>query len=79
MPFVTFGTSLPSKCKLPTIAQPVGILISIPLTAWLIKVIEKRTLMLIAIGAFVITYSIPAPVEDPGGTAGSRDLSLWRA
>ena len=56
--FRYFWNLTPEQMQMPTIAQPVGILISIPLTAWLIKVIEKRTLMLIAIGAFVITYSI---------------------
>ena len=57
--FRYFWNLTPEQMQMPTIAQPVGILISIPLTAWLIKVIEKRTIMLITIGAFVITYSIP--------------------
>ena len=57
--FRYFWSLTPEQMQMPTIAQPVGILISIPLTAWLIKVIEKRTIMLITIGAFVITYSIP--------------------
>ena len=56
--FRYFWNLTPEQMQMPTIAQPVGILISIPLTAWLIRVIEKRTLMFIAIGAFVITYSI---------------------
>ena len=57
--FRYFWNLTPEQMQMPTIAQPVGILISIPLTAWLIKVIEKRTIMLITIGAFVVTYSIP--------------------
>ncbi len=56
--FRYFWNLSPEQMQLPTVAQPVGILISIPLTAWLIKVVEKRTLMLIAISAFVVTYSI---------------------
>ena len=57
--FRYFWNLTPEQMQIPTVAQPFGILISIPLTAWLIKVVEKRTIMLITIGTFVVTYSIP--------------------
>lgn len=57
--FRYFWNLTPEQMQMPTVAQPIGILISIPLAAWMSKVVEKRTIMLVAIGAFVITYSIP--------------------
>ena len=55
--FRYFWNLTPEQMQMPTVAQPVGMLISIPLAMWLIKVVEKRTIMFIAVGVFVITYS----------------------
>ena len=57
--FRYFWNLTPGQMQMPTVAQPFGMLLSIPLAAWLVRVVEKRTLMLIAIGAFVCAYGIP--------------------
>ena len=72
--FRYFWDLTPEQMRMPTIAQPVGILISIPLTARLVKVMEKRNMMLVAVGIFTITYSIPPLLKimgilPPGGFA----------
>ena len=55
----------PEQIQMPTVAQPVGMLISIPLAMWLIKVVEKRSIMFIAIGVFVITYGTIPLLKSP--------------
>ena len=49
----------PEQMQMPTVAQPAGMLISVPLSLWLIKVIEKRTIVLIEIGALSIAFGVP--------------------
>ena len=49
----------PDQIKLPTTAQPIGMLCSIPLAMWLIKFVEKRTIAFIQIAALMIAFGIP--------------------
>ena len=59
----------PEQMQLPTVAQPVGMMISIPLSIWLVKTVEKRTIMFVAIFGFAITYSILPFLKDLGALA----------
>ena len=56
----------PEQMQIPTVIQPIGMIMSIPLAMWLVKVIEKRTMMLIAIGAFATAYGVPPLLRSLG-------------
>ncbi len=59
----------PEQMQLPTVAQPVGMMISVPLSIWLVKTVEKRTIMFVAIFGFAITYSVLPFLKDIGASA----------
>ena len=65
--FQYFWALTPEQMQLPTIAQPVGMLISVPLAIWMIKSFEKRTIILIAIFAFAATFSVLPLLKSLGG------------
>ena len=48
----------PEQMHWPTVAQPAGMLISVPLSVWLIRNFEKRTMILITVFAFAATYCL---------------------
>ena len=56
----------PEQMKMPTLAQPAGMLLSIPLSMWLIKVVEKRTMVFFEIGALAVAFSIPVLLKNLG-------------
>ena len=49
--------------QLPTVAQPVGMMISVPISIWLIKTVEKRTIMFVAIFGFAVYLQHPSISE----------------
>ena len=55
--------------QIPTVAQPVGMMISVPVSMWLVKTVEKRTIMFVAIFGFAITYCILPFLKDLGTLA----------
>ena len=64
--FIYFWNLTPEQIQMPTVAQPVGMLISIPLSMWLTKTIEKRSIMIIVIASFSVAYSLPILLVDTG-------------
>lgn len=58
----------PEQMQLPTVAQPVGMMISVPLSIWLVRTVEKRTIMFVAIIGFAMTYSVLPFLKDLGGS-----------
>ena len=54
----------PEQMQFPTVAQPVGMMISVPLSIWLVRTVEKRTIMFVAIFGFAITYCILPFLKD---------------
>ena len=43
-------------------------MISVPLSIWLVRTVEKRTIMFVAIFGFAMTYSVLPFLEDLGGS-----------
>ena len=66
----------PEQMQFPTVAQPVGMMISVPLSIWLVRTVEKRTIMFVAIFGFAITYSVLPFLRDFGTLAASSILPL---
>ena len=54
-----FWNLTPEQIQMPTVAQPVGMLISIPLSMWFTKILEKRSIMLVVIASFSLAYGLP--------------------
>ena len=71
-----FWNLAPEQMQLPTVAQPVGMMISVPISIWLIKAVEKRTIMFVAIFGFAITYSLLPFLKDLGTSAGDPLIPL---
>ena len=74
--FRYFWALTPEQMQLPTVAQPVGMLISVPVSIWLIKSFEKRTIILIAIFAFAATFSLLPLVKSLGGLPSNSLLNV---
>jgi GPH family glycoside/pentoside/hexuronide:cation symporter len=59
--FTYFWQLGPKDIQMVTVSLPLGMLIGVPFTSWLIARVEKRTLMLIAVGILVTAFGF-APV-----------------
>ena len=66
----------PEQMQFPTVAQPVGMMISVPLSIWLVRTVEKRTIMFVAIFGFAITYCILPFLKDLGTLAANSLIPL---
>lgn len=66
----------PEQMKLPTVAQPFGMLLSVPIAIVLMKRVEKRTLLLISVGLLFLTYSLPATLVNVGAIAAQGGLAV---
>ena len=71
-----FWNLTPDQMQLPTIAQPVGMMMSVPLCIWLIRSFEKRTIILTAVFAFAVAYCILPFLKNLGPAEANSLITL---